>query len=252
VKVRYGLEPEMILIPTGEFLMGSDPIRDVNIDDHEQPQHSLYLPDFYLARTPVTNIQYEIFVEETGYHPPDYWKKGRFSKYKDYHPVVRVSWHDAMAYCRWLSEVSGDLYRLPSEAEWEKGARGCDGRLFPWGNHWNPKLCNAIEGGKPDDTTPVGAFPQGASPYGLLDMAGNVWEWTISLWGSDFSEPAFKYPYDPNDGRENLDADDKTYRILRGGTFNDFPGLVRCAARLWYFPSSRYWDRGFRVAMVAA
>jgi len=191
------IEPEMVLIPDGEFLMGSDPSVDKDARDDEQPQHTLYLPDYYLAKTPVTNAQYAAFVQVT-YRQPGGWKGGKPPSGKEDHPVVNVSWHDAVAYCNWLAEVTGKPYRLPSEAEWEKGARGTDGRIYPWGNRWDAKRCNTGESGK-EGTTPVGAYPEGASPYGLLDMAGNVWEWTRSVYKS--------YPYDPDDGREDLQAE---------------------------------------------
>jgi formylglycine-generating enzyme required for sulfatase activity len=201
-------EPEMVLIPAGEFLMGSDPSVDQDARDDEQPQHTLYLPDYYLAKTPVTNAQYAAFVQAT-YRQPEGWEAGKPSSGKEDHPVVNISWHDAVAYCRWLSGVTGRPYRLPSEAEWEKGARDTDGRIYPWGNQWDAKRCNTRESGK-RDTTPVGAYLEGASPYGLLDMAGNVWEWTRSVYKS--------YPYDPDDGREDLEA--KGIGVLRGGSWN--------------------------------
>ena len=131
--------------------------------------------------------------------------------------------------CQWLAEVTGKPYRLPSEAEWGKGARGGDGRIWPWGNQWDAERCNSWEGGK-RDTTSVGAYPQGASPYGLLDMAGNVWEWTCSLWGKGL-EPSFKYPYDPADGREDLNAPDSVLRVLRGGSWLVYLVVARCASR---------------------
>jgi len=181
-------DPELILIPAGEFLMGSDPKKDKKADDDEQPQHTLYLPDYYLAKTPVTNAQYAAFVQATGHEPPEHWKQKKPPSGKQEHPVVNVRWHDAVAYCQWLTEKSIRTYRLPTEAEWEKAARGTDGRIYPWGNQWDEKLCNTSEGGK-GGTTPVGAYPDGASPYGLLDMAGNVWEWCATQWGKP-------YPYD--------------------------------------------------------
>src|SRR5690606_17447059 len=128
------------------------------------------------------------------------------------HPVVNVTWHDALAFCQWAG------VRLPTEAEWEKAARGTDGRIWPWGgNEPTDKLCNFNM--NVGDTTPVGAYPAGASPYGCLDMAGNVWEWTISLWGKDANKPDYGYPYDPNDGREAPDAPDAVRRTLRGGSW---------------------------------
>jgi formylglycine-generating enzyme required for sulfatase activity len=229
-------EPEMVLIRASEFLMGSDPSVDKDARDNEQPQHTLYLPGYYLAKTPVTNAQYAAFVQATGHSQPDHWKDRKPPRGKGDHPVVYVTWHDAVAYCNWLAEVTGRPYRLPSEAEWEKGARGTDGRLWPWGNQWDAKRCNTAESSK-RDTTPVGAYPQGASPYGLLDMAGNVWEWTRSVYKS--------YPYDPDDGREDLEAED--YRVLRGGSWFNFRNGARCVVRDWYSPDYSHYYFGFRL-----
>ena len=161
--------------------------------------------------------------------------------------MVHVTWHDAVAYCRWLAKATGKPYRLPSEAEWEKAARGTDGRIYPWGDKWDSRRCNSKEGG-PGDTTPVGAYLDGASSYGLLDMAGNVWEWTLSLWGKDWERPDFEYPYKPEDGRENLEAGDSILRVLRGGSFHDSVRHVRCARRYGGVPDFRY--VGFRVVLA--
>jgi formylglycine-generating enzyme required for sulfatase activity len=232
-------EPEMTLIPAGEFLMGSDPSADRHATDAEQPQHTLYLLDYYLAKTPVTNIQYAAFVQATSYEPPGHWVSDEPPRGKEDHPVVNVSWRDAVVYCRWLSRVTGKPYRLPSEAEWEKGARGSDGRIYPWGNKWDTERCNSKEGDQ-RDTTPVGAYPQGASPYDLLDMAGNVCEWTRSA--------LLDYPYDPKDGREDLEAEDPT--VLRGGAFFFSLEIVRCAARYWAILSDHIDFHGFRVMLA--
>jgi len=229
-------EPEMVLIPAGEFLMGSDPSIDKYARDSEQPQHTLYLPDYHLAKPPVTNAQYAAFVQATGHEQPRHWKGGKPPRDKEDHPLVYVSWHDAVAYCRWLAEVTGKSYGLPSEAEWEKGARGSDGRLWPWGNQWDAERCNTWVGGK-GDTTPVGAYPEGASPYGLLDMAGNVWEWTRSLYRD--------YPYDPEDGREDVRA--KGDLVLRGGSWYLYRDFARCVERHWYLPLHSYYHLGFRL-----
>lgn len=236
-------EPEMILIPAGEFLMGSDPEKDEHADVHEMPQHPLYLPDYYIAKTPVTNAQYRAFVQAIGQSGPPPEAKGD-------HPVVNVFWREAVDFCRWLSEVTGRMYRLPSEAEWEKAARGPDGYIYPWGNEWDASRCNTEEDGK-GCTTRVGAYPQGISPYGCLDMAGNVWEWTRSLWRRYTKGPLFRYPYNPSDGRENLEAGSSGYRVLRGGAFFDGSMLARCAYRSWVPPDERIRDNGFRVCVVA-
>jgi formylglycine-generating enzyme required for sulfatase activity len=237
-------EPEMVYIPAGEFLMGSDPREDKYAQDDEQPQHTLYLPDYHLAKTPVTNAQYAAFVQATDHRQPEHWKGGKPPRGKEDHPVANVSWYDVVTYCNWLAEVTGKPYRLPSEAEWEKGARGGDGRIYPWGNQWDAKRCNSEEGGK-WDTTPVGTYPEGASPYGFLDIAGNVWEWTRSLLGEELWNPSFKYPYDPADGREDLDAPDSFYRALRGGAFLNHERMVRCAYRHGFNP--HYFSRGIGV-----
>jgi formylglycine-generating enzyme required for sulfatase activity len=282
-------EPEMVLIPPGEFLMGSDPSVDQDARGLEQPQHTLYLSDCYLAKTPVTNVQYAAFVQATGHRRPGHWKGGKPSGKED-HPVVNVTWHDAVAYCNWLAEVTDRPYRLPSEAEWEKGARGNDGRIYPWGNQWDAERCNSDDGGQ-GDTTSVGIYPHGASPYGLLDMAGNVWEWTRSvyriakptqqqervkkgdmwvrmesvhkdyphdpvllLWARravELMRNVYKdYPYDPEDGRENPQAPD--LRLLRGGAFNSNRRYVRCASRIRHDPYGLGKNRGFRVAVPPA
>ncbi|MBN8517176.1 MAG: SUMF1/EgtB/PvdO family nonheme iron enzyme [Candidatus Accumulibacter sp.] len=161
-----------------------------------------------------------------------------------------MSWQDALAYCRWLAAVTGKAVTLPSEAEWEKAARGAsDARAYPWGDAFDAARCNAAESGF-GDTTPVGIFASGASPYGCLDMAGNVWEWTRSLWGKDWDKPEFGYPYDPSDvQRENLDAPDEVWRVVRGGSWSGRRDLARCAVRDCGRPS--YWlgYSGFRVLL---
>jgi formylglycine-generating enzyme required for sulfatase activity len=250
---EHPFEPEMILIPAGEFLMGSDPEKDPHATADEQPQHTFYLPDYAVARTPVTNAQYAAFLQATGYDPPAHWKilfwKKRWPpRGRQEYPVVRVSWHDARAYCQWLSGATGKLYRLPNEAEWEKAARGTDGRIYPWGDEWDPQRCNTVERNGQEDTSPVAAYPQGASPYGLLDAIGNVWEWTRSLWGRKLRQPEFTYPYDPSDGRENLEAASDIRRVLRGVSFFNDRQVARCAARYRYSPYNSYVSVGFRVA----
>ncbi|NJN94208.1 MAG: formylglycine-generating enzyme family protein [Anaerolineales bacterium] len=239
----------MILIPAGEFLMGSDPLADPKAQDEEQPQHLLFLPDYYLAKMPVTNAQYRAFIQSTGYQPPKHWDDGKPLNDRLNHPVVHISWYDAIAYCNWLAKITGKPYRLPSEAEWEKGARGNDGRIYPWGNEWDASRCNTRENG-PGDTTLTGAYPNGVSPYQLLDMAGNIWEWTSSIWGKDAIKPDFKYPYRPDDGRENLGIGiQETRRVVKGGSFDYNEDDARCAVRYRSRPISKGDYRGFRLAM---
>ena len=225
-------EPVWVPVPAGEFWMGGG-----------SGVHRLHLDTFWISRVPITNAQYRFFVEATGQAPPRHWENGRPPKGKESHPVVNVSWRDALAYCEWLSGATGKQITLPSEAEWEKAARGDrDRREYPWGDEWDATRCNNYELGL-GDTTPVGIFPEGASPYGVLDLAGNVWEWTRSHFR--------KYPYDPGDGRENLEAGDDVHRVLRGGSFDDGARLVRAACRSWNYPFYRFGDDGFRVVVVS-
>jgi formylglycine-generating enzyme required for sulfatase activity len=213
----YG-EPEWINIPAGPFWMGEG-----------SEEHQVEVAAYAIARVPVTNAQYQLFVQATSYGTPRHWEEGRPPKGEESHPVVAVSWNDALAYCEWLSRMTGKKITLPSEAEWEKAARGDkDRRVYPWGGTFDPTRCNSYELGL-NDTTPAGIFPNGASPYGCLDMAGNVWEWTRSLYQN--------YPYDPRDGREDLEAGGG--RVLRGGSFYNSQNDVRCAFRYGSSPDAR-------------
>lgn len=236
-------EPVWVEVPAGEFWMGGEGEYD------GKPVHRVHLERFQIARVPITNIQYQFFVEATGYSVPEHWEDGRPPRGLESHPVVNVSWHDAIVYCRWLSEVTGKPITLPSEAQWEKAARGDqDKREYPWGDEWDETRCNTYELSL-GDTTPVGVFPEGVSSYGCLDMAGNVWEWTRSLWGEDWKRPSFNYPYSPTDGRENLEAGDEVLRVLRGGSFLDLRLDARCAFRLRGLPDGRVGYLGFRVVV---
>lgn len=231
----------------------------------ELPQHTVTLSAFRIARVPVTVAQFATFVAATGYRTTaeekgTAWGYGPDGKWgeitgadwrhprgpgsdvanKQDHPVTCVSWHDAMAFCRWAD------VRLPTEAEWERAARGNDGQTYPWGNAApDDQHCNYFRG-KVGDTTPVGSYPKGASPCGALDMAGNVREWTSTRWGGyDWDRPTYRYPYNAADGREALDVEDS--RVLRGGGFFYDEDGVRCAFRGWNFPISRDYLVGFRV-----
>jgi formylglycine-generating enzyme required for sulfatase activity len=177
--------------------------------------------------------------------------------------VVSITWYEALKYCGWLTErlrewegtpeplatllrKEGWRVTLPSEAEWEKGARGTEGRIYPWDNRFDAAKANTEETGIGRPSA-VGCFPQGVSPYGCLDMAGNVWEWTRSLWGSDLFKPEFKYPYRQSDGREQLEANDKILRVLRGGCFWFDLRSARCADRGGNHPDDRGGLIGFRI-----
>ncbi len=246
VIMKPPLDIEWVTIAAGEILMGSDESKDEMAFDDEMPQHRLHLPAYQIARHPITNAQYQVYVEATGRRAPEDWKNGEIPADKQNHPVVYVSWEEANAFCAWYSSAAGYVMRLPSEAEWEKAARGADGRIWPWGNEAPTKdRCNFA--GNIGGTTPVGAYPQGASPYGVLDMAGNVWEWTLSMWGEDIQKPQYGYPYEAQDGRENIEAPVSVYRILRGGSWSNIDFCVRCAVRVGISPRSRYGNVGFRV-----
>ncbi len=229
-------EPEMVLVPAGEFTMGRNPSLDQDAMDDQQPQRTLYLPDYYLARTPVTNAQYAAFVQATGLHPPKRWPGSQPPGGKAHHPVVYVSWHDAIAYCHWLAEETGKPYRLPSEAEWEKGARGGDGRIYPWGGQGDEERVHTTDGRH--GPTPREGYPQEAIPYGMLGMADNVWEWTQSV--------CQVYPYDPENGR--ADVKSGVGRVLRGGSWYRNQWYARCTLRYGVYPDARYHYIGFRVA----
>ena len=264
---------DWVTIPAGKFRMGSDKAKDEDASDDEQPQHKVMLPTYRMARYPVTVTQFAQFVKATGYQTTAEkqgsawgWTSASYEeirgaswahpegpdsdvKQKAEHPVTCVSWDDVNEFCRWATEVlraagqSIDI-RLPSEAEWERAARGTDGRIYPWGNEAPDKArCNFnMDVG---DTKPVGNYPTGKSPYGVADMAGNVWEWTGSYWGQNSKKPDFGYPYDPHDGREDQAAGGR--RVVRGGSFDVVQDYVRCAARFNLVTGHRSHNVGFRV-----
>ena len=222
---------ELVSIPAGAFMMGDD--EDVDA----KPQHEVVLPDYQIGKYLVSNAEFKEFVkagsytnkrwwteagwrqrEEENWTEPRDWDTGQFSKPNQ--PVISVSLYECLAYCRWRAAETRQSYRLPTEAEWEKAARGTDGRQYPWGNEFEAGRLNSGEGEQTvRTTTPVGIYPTGKGPYGCLDMAGSVWEWTSSLWGEDWDKPEYRYPYDSTDGRENLEAGDDVLRVLRGGSW---------------------------------
>ncbi|MCP4536638.1 MAG: SUMF1/EgtB/PvdO family nonheme iron enzyme [Chloroflexi bacterium] len=238
-------------VPEGPFLMGSD-----KYHGDEQPQHKVTLPTYQISKYPVTNVQFSAFAAAGGYQERRYWTRAGWKWRNEYnitsprahrygepydlpnHPVVGVTWYEAVAYCRWLSDALGVDARLPSEAEWEKAARGEDGRVYPWGDEADPNHANYDDTGI-GTTSAVGCFPGGASPYSVLDMAGNIWEWCTTKWESNYEN------YSGDGDPEGTDP-----RVVRGGAFNDFDSHVRCAFRFrgsTFLVNSSY---GFRVVVV--
>jgi formylglycine-generating enzyme required for sulfatase activity len=226
----YG-EPDWVTIPAGAFWLGWDEGRD-----NEKPAHEYDLDSFLIARFPTTNAQYRLFVTSTNHHTPAHWFEGHIPTGYENHPVRYVSFYDAQAYCQWLSQMTGRDITLPSEAQWEKAARGAEGAfVYPWGTISDAARANTSEAGR-DATTPVDRFPDGASPLGVMDMCGNLWEWTYSI-----HKPC---PYNARDGRERVG---EALRVLRGGAFNTRQNIARCAYRSWDKPDVRQSDDGFRV-----
>ncbi|MGH2561464.1 MAG: formylglycine-generating enzyme family protein [Thermomicrobiales bacterium] len=194
----------MVVVPAGDFVMGGDPLNGT------ERGRVVFVAEFMIDRTEATNAAFAEFVLQTGYrtvaeqHADARSWRAHAQQDLATHPVVYIAWEDAIAYCEHVGK------RLPSESEWEKAARGSEAWMWPWGNDWDEMRANSMERGKVG-TTPVGAFPMGASPYGLVDMAGNVWEWTMSSYTESLSD-------DPSD-REVADELFRDHRVLRGGSW---------------------------------
>jgi formylglycine-generating enzyme required for sulfatase activity len=243
--LRPASGPDLVLvhIPAGDMVMG-DQESDKRGIAHSSPQHRLYLDSYYIGAHPVTMEQFSAFVQATGYSRYLADKAARGS-----HPAQHIDWYGAQTFCAWLTEASGQAVRLPTEAEWEKAARGADGRRYPWGDA-PPDASRCNYGNPRARTTVVGRYsPAGDSPYGCADMAGNVWEWTASLWGRDWRAAEYGYPYSATDGRESLEAGVAWRRVVRGGSFADDEAIIRCAYRLGFSPYTHNIAIGFRVAV---
>lgn len=256
---------EMVYIPAGEFLMGSDadkgmtecqklyePFADEKCRrkwfKNEEPEHEVYVDAFWIDKYEVTNTQYQKCVADGVCELPDridsykrdnYYENPQYNNY----PVIHVSWYYAQTYCEWAGR------RLPTEAEWEKAARGTEGLIYPWGNTFNGERLNfcdrKCEGDWANsnyddsytDTSPVGSYPSGASPYGALDMAGNVWEWV-----------ADQYEVYPGGDSSSSITFGRNPRVLRGGSWIDEGDVCRAAKRSGNIPNEAYYIIGFRCA----
>jgi formylglycine-generating enzyme required for sulfatase activity len=260
----------MVTIPAGEFVMGS--LEGQGFTD-EQPQRSVWVRSFLIDRYEVTNAQYARFVAATGHPVPTnpnpavtLWQAGQPIPGSEAHPVVNVSWYDAVAYCAWVGK------RLPTEAEWEKAARGTDARRYPWGNDWDHTRANSasywagrtiefkdalewkafwVDGGGARIaktkglrgevlTLPVGSFPNGASPYGVLDMAGNASEW-VQDWYDPFS-------YSPTSSTNLEGPAGKLLKVVRGGSWLKPATSLRTTDRDYAVPRAHQSGSGFRCA----
>jgi formylglycine-generating enzyme required for sulfatase activity len=245
------LLPPVCAMPAGEFLMGRDPLRDLPDRKGVEPQHAVRVDAFAIGQYPVTVAEYHCFVDAGGAPPATHgWSADWETQLRrPEHPVVRVTWDQAIAYARWLAGLTGDPWRLPTEAEWEKAARWDDptrqARVYPWGDTYDRFRANTSNHG-PGTTTPVGRYPRGASPYGALDMAGNVYEWCSSYY--------LPYPYHAQDGRESPQAGPPQayYRVRRGGAWDRTWHDARCAHRGADVPFLNSDAQGFRLACGAA
>ncbi len=238
-----GLKIEMVYVPPGPFTMGS-----VDGGDDEKPKHTHAMAKgYYVGRYETTWKEFLFFCEKTGRSQPEAPSWGR----KGDHPVINVSWEDASAFCAWAGLA------LPTEVQWEKAARGTDGRKYPWGSEWDPARVNFCDRSCPEDfswksededdghgyTAPVGSYARGVSPYGAHDMAGNVWEWCADWYKDDaYASYAKGSTAPPSSG---------SLRVNRGGSWYDTAGYVRSAYRSRDTPGIRYLNLGFRPARVA-
>jgi formylglycine-generating enzyme required for sulfatase activity len=222
------------MIPSSEFWMGIDGLRGL---DDERPRHAVYLDAYAMDVYEVTVGRYGTFLASSGRTPPLFWETVHLSEHAD-RPVIGVDWEDAEAYCRWAGK------RLPTEAEWEHAARGADERAYPWGDRTpTPEFANYALGARfsySQTLMPVGYYEKGKSPYGMYDMAGNVWEWVQDWYGAAYYESReTKNPRGPNEGQ---------FKVLRGGSWSELPKYLLAYGRFKLPPSTRNSYTGFRCA----
>ena len=232
----------MVLIPTGNFLMGTSEEQlaawmNAHPNDNrpdlvvELPQHSVFLDAFYIYKYDVTVAEFRVFCQATRRAMPLAPSWG----WQDAHPIL-VNWNDAAAYAKWAGAA------LPTEAQWEKAARGVDGRIYPWGDIWDDAKCNFNGGQNPAKTSPVGSFPAGASPYGVMDMVGNVFQWCSDWFDENYYQHSpTRNPTGPSTG---------TLRVMRGGSWRiSGAQRIRVALRGRYLPIFSLDDDGFRCVV---
>ncbi|HEV2653317.1 MAG TPA: SUMF1/EgtB/PvdO family nonheme iron enzyme [Ktedonobacteraceae bacterium] len=250
------LLPPLVLIPGGHFLLGSDPAEDPESYDDEQPQHQIIIHDFYLAKYPVTVAEYQCAVDAGAvsipepqvmsfgtasagleHHQPNFLTWEEQQAHPDFPVRALKNWFEAYRYTQWLAALTGQSWRLSTEAEWERAAKGTDHRRYPWGNEWEPeRVQSRLNQEKIWGIGPVGTHPQGASPYGVEDLAGNVSEWTSSLYRA--------YPYNPLDGREDPLIQGE-YVVSKGGSWLSDPDQMRTTYR---DDDGNWVNGGFRLA----
>jgi len=228
--------PGMVFVPAGEFLMGTatEELHRMGEVD-EWPQHRVWVDDYYIDIHEVTNAQYKVYLDSTKAEPPHRWENGNYGIGEDGYPVVSISWDEASAYAHHIGK------RLPTEPEWEKAARGVDGRRFPWGNDWDPTRAN-----NSDQLMPIMSYPSGVSPFGCYDMSGNVAEW-VDGWFHAY--PRTESDILPRGIPDRNEVFRKQKRVYRGGSWNSFGKFLRCANREGTGEDKKWVYVGFRCAM---
>lgn len=228
---------DMVFVPAGDFLMGStvqDVYRQADVD--EFPQRKIWVDDFYIDVHEVTNAQYKVYVDSMKVPAPPKWLNGNYGIGEDGLPVISITWEEAAAYAKFVGK------RLPTEAEWEKAARGTDARTYPWGNSFDRFHAN-----NGDHLVPIMTYPLGVSPYGAYDMAGNAAEWVDGTYAAYPRGKTDVLPRDIPDRKEVFKGGDR--RVYRGGSWNTFPKFLRCSNRESAAPGKRWVYVGFRCAM---
>lgn len=241
-------------IPAGSAKFGSDPGRDSMAQREELPGFSLFIPAYQIQRVEISRAHWLVYCVNTGHALPPGESVAAMRRRGDF-PVVGVSWYEAVEFTEWLTEASRaygvlsgkESLKLPTEIQWEKAARGTRGRLYPWGRLADPTRANYRDSSIGRVVDSHAFSPRGHSPFGVADMAGNVWEWTRSLWGPRSDIPRFKYPYDASDGRENEAAPEDIRRVIRGGAYYYFDWCLRAATRNAMYPTTQHSAGGFRV-----